>query len=169
MTEPTQRPADDQQQQRTGSGFTRRGILAVGALGAVGVTAAACSSGSSASQASSAPATPAQNSGGTSPSASPSGTVVVAVADVPVGAAVLKTAGDKPYLISQPEKGKIDCFSAICTHQGCTCNRIIGENLICPCHGSSFNIFTGDVTNPPANQPLAKIDVKVANGQVTIA
>ncbi len=45
-------------------------------------------------------------------------------------------------------------LSAICTHLGCTVNRVAsGEGYFCPCHGSRFDA-NGAVTSGPAPRPL---------------
>src|ERR1039458_1550904 len=44
------------------------------------------------------------------------------------------------------------CLSAICTHLGCTVNRI-GKGYHCPCHGSVFD-DQGLVKGGPAPKPL---------------
>jgi Rieske Fe-S protein len=59
-------------------------------------------------------------------------------------------------------------LNARCTHQGCTVAPA-GATLNCPCHGSRFQAGTGVVINGPATEPLAKVNVTVANGQVTLA
>jgi Rieske Fe-S protein len=58
-------------------------------------------------------------------------------------------------------------FSAICTHQGCTV-QAAGKELRCPCHGSVFDAFTGQVQQGPAQAPLNKVNVSVS-GQDVVA
>jgi len=36
-----------------------------------------------------------------------------------------------------------------------------GERLLCPCHGSVFESFTGAVLNGPAREPLPEVPVRV--------
>ncbi len=47
-------------------------------------------------------------------------------------------------------------FSAACTHMGCRIQRVEGEELVCPCHGSRFNM-SGEVLRGPAERPLARL------------
>jgi nitrite reductase/ring-hydroxylating ferredoxin subunit len=58
-----------------------------------------------------------------------------------------------------------------CTHMSCSLSngRLKGENVQCPCHGSIFNVKTGEVIGGPANKPEPKYDVKVENGEVMIS
>ncbi|MFV2073307.1 MAG: ubiquinol-cytochrome c reductase iron-sulfur subunit [Thermoanaerobaculales bacterium] len=51
-------------------------------------------------------------------------------------------------------------MSAICTHLGCTVNRVGGgEGYLCPCHGSRFDA-NGLVIKGPAPRPLPWLDMK---------
>lgn len=46
-------------------------------------------------------------------------------------------------------------LSAVCTHSGCTVRYAASNaDIQCPCHGSSFDL-DGNVTNGPADRPLA--------------
>jgi Rieske Fe-S protein len=109
---------------------------------------AACSSGSSTAQ--------------RPPS---SGQQVAKVSDIQVGEAISAHAGGGPVIVSRPTASTVACFSAICTHQGCTV-RPQGNKAVCPCHGSVYNALTGQVLQPPAPAPLPKVAVKVKNGEI---
>jgi Rieske Fe-S protein len=51
--------------------------------------------------------------------------------------------------------GKEHMYSAVCTHLGCI---VVWNNLEksfdCPCHGSRFSGFSGNVISGPANTAL---------------
>ncbi len=152
---------------RTG-GPTRRHLLAGTGAGALAVAVAACSSGGDTAtpSAESSPASGGSGSAGGGASGGGSGTGLAAVADVPVGGAVSATdANGKPVIVSQPSQGDIVAFSAICTHKGCTVAPQ-GDQLVCPCHGSTYDLATGDNTGGPAPSPLPEITVSVKDGQV---
>lgn len=91
---------------------------------------------------------------------------LVALADVPVGGAVAVTMpeGDD-ILVAQPEEGQVVAFSSVCTHRGCAVRPGDGE-LKCPCHGSVFDLATGDNVQGPAPRPLDPVPVRVVDGQV---
>jgi Rieske Fe-S protein len=143
--DPADRPARDQ--------LTRRAVLGVGAAGTGAALLAACGSGSSDSG---------SDSNG---KAASSGTTLAKLADIPVGQAVSAKDGGKPVIVSQPTAGKAACFSAKCTHMGCTV-KPAGKELHCPCHGSRYDASTGKVLHGPAPRPLDTIAVHVAGGSV---
>lgn len=92
-------------------------------------------------------------------------TPVADLSDLPVGGTLSATVDGKPVLLAQPTEGKVVCFSAICTHQGCTV-AAAATDFECPCHGSTYAAATGAVTNGPAVHPLARIAVKVSGSSV---
>ncbi|MDR3032411.1 MAG: Rieske (2Fe-2S) protein, partial [Kitasatospora sp.] len=95
---------------------------------------------------------------------------LLSLAEVPVGQAkAAKTPDGQDVLVAQPEAGKAVCFSAVCTHQGCTVNAPQNGRASCPCHGSVFNALTGAVEQGPASQPLPSVAVKVQNGEIVTA
>ena len=49
--------------------------------------------------------------------------------------------------------GELHAFSDICTHRGCNLSlggEIDGTAIECECHGSVFDMVTGEVINGPA-------------------
>jgi Rieske Fe-S protein len=85
---------------------------------------------------------------------------------VPVGQAKNVTLpGGKPGILARPTATTAACFSAICTHLGCTV-QADGDKLNCPCHGSQYDALTGKVLRGPAPDPLPSIPVTVTDGTV---
>ncbi|MFD4415029.1 Rieske (2Fe-2S) protein [Streptomyces sp. NPDC058476] len=72
--------------------------------------------------------------------------------DIPVGGG--KIFKDKKVVVTQPKKDEFKCFSAICTHEGCTVSTVSGGTINCPCHGSKFKIENAAVAHGPATRPL---------------
>ncbi|HKC26658.1 MAG TPA: Rieske 2Fe-2S domain-containing protein [Jatrophihabitans sp.] len=101
----------------------------------------------------------------TSSSAAPPAGALAKVSAIPVGGSIAATQAGKPITLARPSAGTVVAFSAICTHMGCTVNAG-GPQLNCPCHGSVFNAFTGQVLNGPAPNPLPSVAVHVADGYV---
>lgn len=57
-----------------------------------------------------------------------------------------------------------------CTHRGCNLSKgiLTGEIIKCPCHGSRFNIKTGEAVGGPAAKPEQKYQVKKEQDQIQI-
>ncbi len=87
------------------------------------------------------------------------------MSDIAVGKSISANADGQPVIVSRPTANSVACFSAICTHQGCTV-AAQGDKAVCPCHGSVYNALTGKVLAPPAPAPLAKVAVTVKNGEI---
>jgi Rieske Fe-S protein len=135
--------------------ITRRTVLAAGAAGAGVAALAACSNGGSGSPAAA--------------TSQPSGKSLTAITAVPVGQCKSVELPDgSPAVVFRSGADAAACFSAICTHEGCTVAPN-GTKLDCPCHGSQFDAATGKVLRGPATSPLARIDVSVADGKVVTA
>ena len=151
--------AQDEQAQDGREGFSRRKVLVAGAGTALGASVlAACGGGGGSS---SAPTTASGSSGGGG-----GGDVLAQVSDVPVGGAIsAEDSNGKPIIVSQPTQGDVVAFSAICTHMGCTVAPA-GNQLQCPCHGSTYDLATGENTGGPAPSPLPKVQVTVHKGEV---
>src|SRR3990167_11129008 len=66
---------------------------------------------------------------------------------------------------------EIFATSDICTHEQCVISEnyyIGGEEVECTCHGSHFNIKTGENTVPPAAEPLKTYPVKIEGDDVLV-
>jgi Rieske Fe-S protein len=152
---------------------SRRKVLVAGTGTALGVgLLAACGDDPA--------ATPSAGASSTTPAESPSssaaaesgagggGQALAKVSDIPVGGAVAAESSDgKPIIVSRPTESEVVAFSAICTHQGCTVAP--GDPLTCPCHGSTYDLATGENTGGPAPKPLTEIAVTVDGDDVVEA
>ena len=134
--------------------ISRRTALVGGISGAGILTLAACGSGTGGST----NTTSAGSGGGAT-------TALASLDSITVGEAVSANLDGQPVLVSRPTTTSAACFSAICTHQGCTVAPA-GKELQCPCHGSVYNAITGAVISGPAPRALDKIQVKVKGGKV---
>lgn len=63
--------------------------------------------------------------------------------------------------------GKTTVFSSHCTHLGCTISKTENDLLICPCHGSQFDL-DGNATKGPAYKPLEIIPSVLSDDQQQI-
>lgn len=130
----------------------REAVLAAGVVGLAGSSLAGCSASGSD------PAT----SGSTA-----AGPVTVKAADVPVGGGTILAAAN--VVVTQPTAGTFKAFSATCTHQGCLVSAVANGQISCPCHGSTFSITDGAVTQGPATSPLPAKTVTDSSGTLTVA
>ena len=66
--------------------------------------------------------------------------------------------------------GTLHAFSDICTHRQCNLSlgEIEGTSIICECHGSMFDMTTGEVLEGPATEPIATFPVREENGELSI-
>lgn len=104
---------------------------------------------------------------GSGRSSSPApGTVLGSTADVPLRTGTVFV--EQRVVVTQPEQGTFHAFSAVCTHQGCTVQKVIDGTIDCPCHGSRFDVTDGSVVRGPAQQPLTRLQVSVEGTSITL-
>ena len=82
--------------------------------------------------------------------------------DVPVGSAYIQPEGD--FLVIQPTEGQFRAFSRTCPHAGCQVNKIEGDEIVCPCHGSRYSVVDGSRVSGPTPRGLTEVPVMV-NGK----
>ncbi|MEU6385454.1 Rieske (2Fe-2S) protein [Streptomyces bauhiniae] len=145
---------------------TRRTLLTTGAA-----TLAVCCVGcGDDGDSSSAAASTSPSDGSASASASSDsgdGQALGSVSEIPEGGGKIFTA--EKVVVTQPKKGEYKAFSAICTHQGCTVNKVADGTIDCPCHGSKFHVADGSVAHGPATEPLAAKEIMVHGNTVHLA
>lgn len=66
--------------------------------------------------------------------------------------------------------GQIYAIEDVCTHDGgsLTGGEVIGDEIVCPRHGAKFNIKTGEVTAPPAYEPIYVFPVQQLDGRIQV-
>lgn len=66
--------------------------------------------------------------------------------------------------------GNVFAIGNKCTHMGCklSSGKLDAETVRCPCHGSVFNVKTGEVVKGPAKNPVLTYPVKVENDEISI-
>ena len=67
---------------------------------------------------------------------------------------VFDVAGTKVNIASVG--GQLHAFDDTCTHRACSLakGKLDGTTVTCPCHGSEFDVTTGEVLRGPAQQPV---------------
>jgi Rieske Fe-S protein len=96
------------------------------------------------------------------------GDVVVGLAEVPVGSAYEVSIDGRRVLIARPDEETVVGLDARCTHQGCNV-RPTEDGLACPCHGSAFDLRTGEAVHGPATEPLARVELAVRGSDVVLS
>ncbi len=66
--------------------------------------------------------------------------------------------------------GQLHAFDDTCTHKGCSLatGKLDGTIVTCPCHGSQFDVTTGEVLRGPAQQPVRSRLVQVDGESVLV-
>jgi Rieske Fe-S protein len=158
VSQPDQFPTANHQATKS---IDRRTVIRSVGVGVVGAAAlAACGGGSDS-------ATSAGNAAGSAAGSAGSAKEVIKVADIPVGGGRVFDA--TKVVVTQPKAGEFKAFSAICTHKGCTVAGVANGTISCPCHGSTYDAATGQVTGGPAPAPLPPKTVTVSGGSLTIS
>jgi Rieske Fe-S protein len=92
--------------------------------------------------------------------------VVTKTSSVPVGGGVVYP--KHGVVVTQPTAGTFKCFNASCTHLGCTVNKVVAGQILCPCHGAKFSIVDGSVKAGPAPRPLTVEDFSIDHGDIVL-
>jgi len=73
-----------------------------------------------------------------------------------------------PGIVIHTKSGEFVGYDAVCPHTGCTVGySSSAQVIVCPCHGSEFQVANGDVIVGPAPHGLAKLKiVEGANGNL---
>ena len=76
----------------------------------------------------------------------------------------------KPVILTRVN-GRIYALSGICTHEFAELaeGEVDDDTIWCPLHASGFSVFSGEATDPPAEEPLDVYDVRVVDGDVQVS
>ncbi len=57
-----------------------------------------------------------------------------------------------------------------CSHEDCPLSdgELRGHALVCNCHGSEFDVRTGEALCPPATEPVKTYPVRVVDGTIEV-
>ncbi|MFF4843492.1 Rieske (2Fe-2S) protein [Streptomyces collinus] len=105
--------------------------------------------------------------GGNQSGSAPRTEKLAGTSEIPVGGG--KVFKEQKVVVTQPAKGDFKAFSAICTHMGCTVNKVANGTIDCPCHGSRFEITDGSVAHGPATKPLPPRTITVKGNSIHLA
>jgi cytochrome P450/nitrite reductase/ring-hydroxylating ferredoxin subunit len=89
--------------------------------------------------------------------------------DLPDGALRQVEAGGRAVCVARLEDEWV-AFDDTCTHEECSLagGELDGTVVVCPCHGSEFDVRTGDVLTPPALEPLPIYEARAEQGTLRV-
>ncbi|HEX2302586.1 MAG TPA: cytochrome P450 [Gaiella sp.] len=89
--------------------------------------------------------------------------------DAPEGHLRRVEAGGRAVCLGRTSQGWI-AFDDTCTHEECSLaeGELDGAVIVCPCHGSEFDVRTGDVLTPPALEPLPIYEAREDGGALLV-
>ena len=93
----------------------------------------------------------------------------IVAADIPQGGLVVADVRGTRIAVANVE-GTYYAFDDTCTHRQCSLaeGELDGTTIVCACHGSEFDIATGEVLNGPALEPVASYEVRVEDGGIQV-
>jgi Rieske Fe-S protein len=139
----------------------RRNVIAGAGLGLAATALAACSTYGKKPEAAPSSPTQTESPGAPAPAPAPAAAALTKTADVPVGSGVIVD----EIVVTQPTAGVFKGFSSVCPHAGCNVSKVENGNIVCPCHGSMFNL-EGAVVQGPAKDPLTPKSVSVQGDSI---
>jgi nitrite reductase/ring-hydroxylating ferredoxin subunit/uncharacterized membrane protein len=94
---------------------------------------------------------------------------VMSETDLQDGQPAKADAEGTPVLLVK-QAGEIYALSDTCVHAGCSLagGKVENRTIICPCHGSQYDLRDGRVINGPATMPQPDYDVRVTGGQIEV-
>jgi thiosulfate dehydrogenase [quinone] large subunit len=98
------------------------------------------------------------------------GSLVGSASEVPDNSAAVFTipSNNDPGIVIHTASGPFVAYNAVCPHMGCTVGYSTATKIIvCPCHGSEFQVSSGEVIQGPATRGLTKLNiVEGSNGNL---
>lgn len=74
----------------------------------------------------------------------------------------------RPAVVLQPQAGRFEAFSAVCTHLGCIVQWQADKGeFLCPCHAGRFSA-QGEVLSGPPPKPLETLPVATEGDQIIV-
>jgi nitrite reductase/ring-hydroxylating ferredoxin subunit len=100
----------------------------------------------------------------------PEFTTVGRTEDVPEGEMRQFQVGGEDVAVANVD-GAFHAFGDTCTHMQCSLadGDLDGTTVTCACHGSEFDVTSGDVLNGPATEPVSSFEVSAEGGELRIS
>jgi 3-phenylpropionate/trans-cinnamate dioxygenase ferredoxin component len=95
-------------------------------------------------------------------------TVTEGIAPGPGEIAVFELQGERIAVANV--EGRLYAFDDLCAHRQCSLGEggLEGTVVTCPCHGSRFDVATGERLRGPAVRPLRRHAVRVENDALRV-
>ena len=89
--------------------------------------------------------------------------------DVPEGEMRAYQVGGEDVAVANVD-GTLYAFGDVCTHAQCSLAEgdLEGTTVICPCHGSEFDVTSGEVLGGPAVEPVQSFEVTTEGDDLKI-
>ena len=101
--------------------------------------------------------------------AAPSSVVAGSVKDFKPNYGKVFRFGNEPAILVDTPDGKLEAFSAVCTHLQCTVQyRPDMERIWCACHGGVYDLNGRNVSGPPP-RPLTEYKVAVKGDDIIVS
>jgi 3-phenylpropionate/trans-cinnamate dioxygenase ferredoxin subunit len=73
--------------------------------------------------------------------------------------------------VARTAGGALAAFDQWCSHEECPLadGDLEGDRVLCYCHSSEFDIWTGAALRGPATEPIAVYEVRAVDGEVHVA
>ena len=94
---------------------------------------------------------------------------VAKVSEIPPGS-TRRVVVDSVEILLCNVDGKIYAIEDVCTHDGGPLDQgeLEGERVVCPRHGATFDVRTGDALTLPAVIPLQTFEVSVQGDDILV-
>jgi nitrite reductase/ring-hydroxylating ferredoxin subunit/uncharacterized membrane protein len=96
-------------------------------------------------------------------------TRVIADSDLQPDKPTKADANGVPILLVR-HQGRVYALDDTCVHAGCSLagGTLEGRSIICPCHGSQYDLANGSVMHGPATMPEPSYHVRVVDGNIEV-
>jgi nitrite reductase/ring-hydroxylating ferredoxin subunit len=94
---------------------------------------------------------------------------IASLGDVKDGEVTLFEVAGNPIAIANVG-GSLYGFHNVCTHMGCSLAQgVLDDSIVtCPCHGSQFDVTTGEVRRGPAFEPVVTYPVQTQGDDIEV-
>lgn len=94
---------------------------------------------------------------------------VADVSEIPAGG-IKSVILDGSMVVVFNLNGEFHALDDVCTHDGGPLSDGVlqGEEVVCPRHGARFDVRTGAVTAPPAEEPVHSYQLRVRDGAIEL-